>query len=361
MRVDGSTSICRKTDRAAARRAARCGAAACGPAGALPEFTTARRRSARAAPRPATSSFSTIRACCPRSLRATAWPATAARLGSASRFTSGSASRNGGLSRARPSKLGDRRPHPFSATASSTRVRRTRAKAARSSLAFEYSAAGASMHCLAEHRRRMPLPPYIAARRPPTSRDADDYQTIFARRAGRGRRADRGAAFHPSCLPRSASAASAPRSVTLHVGAGTFLPVKAEDTADHRMHAEWGAIAAEAADAAQRGRRAGGRIVAVGTTSLRLLESADRRRTARSRPFSGETALFITPGYRFRAVDRADDQFPSAALDAVHAGLRLLRARSHAARLCPRHRARATASIPMAMPACSFRNAGGPR
>ena len=92
------------------------------------------------------------------------------------------------------------------------------------------------------------------------------------------------------------------RRVTLHVGAGTFLPVKADDTADHTMHAEWGTVSAETADALNAAKRAGGRIVAVGSTSLRLLESAaDEDGTIR--PFSGDTAIFITPGYRFRAVD----------------------------------------------------------
>ena len=108
--------------------------------------------------------------------------------------------------------------------------------------------------------------------------------------------------------------------VTLHVGAGTFLPVKAEDTSAHVMHPEWGSVSAETATALNATRRAGGRIVAVGSTSLRLLESAAAEDGTLAE-FSGETALFITPGYRFRAVDVDADQFPSAALDLVHAGL----------------------------------------
>ncbi len=143
--------------------------------------------------------------------------------------------------------------------------------------------------------------------------------------------------------------------VTLHVGAGTFLPVKAEDTAEHRMHAEWGEISADTAAALNAARAAGGRIVAVGTTSLRLLETAAATRGwAQIRPFAGETALFITPGYRFKAVDVLMTNFhlPRSTLFmlvSAFSGLDTMRA-AYAHAIAP-----AIASIPTATPACSIR------
>ena len=141
--------------------------------------------------------------------------------------------------------------------------------------------------------------------------------------------------------------------VTLHVGAGTFLPVKAEDTAGHKMHAEWGSISAETARALNAARADGGRIVAVGTTSLRLLESAAAE-DGTIEPFAGETAIFITPGYRFRAVDILLTNFhlPRSTLFMLVSAFS--RARHHEARLCPCDRRAATGSIPMATPACCF-------
>jgi S-adenosylmethionine:tRNA ribosyltransferase-isomerase len=155
--------------------------------------------------------------------------------------------------------------------------------------------------CLAAHGT-MPLPPYIASRRPADARDASDYQTAFATEPGAVAAPTAGLHFTDALAAQLAAAGIASAFLTLHVGAGTFLPVKTEDTADHRMHAEWGTISAETADRLNRTRAEGGRIVAVGTTSLRLLESAaaDDGRIA---PFSGDTAIFITPGYRFKAVD----------------------------------------------------------
>jgi S-adenosylmethionine:tRNA ribosyltransferase-isomerase len=148
----------------------------------------------------------------------------------------------------------------------------------------------------------VPLPPYISARRSADAIDRRDYQTIFAREAGAVAAPTAGLHFTETLFARLAEAGVSRPTLTLHVGAGTFLPVKADDTADHKMHAEWGTVSAETADALNAARAKGGRIVAVGTTSLRLLESAaDEDGTIR--PFAGETAIFITPGYRFRAVD----------------------------------------------------------
>ena len=148
----------------------------------------------------------------------------------------------------------------------------------------------------------LPLPPYIASRRPPDERDDADYQTMFATSEGAVAAPTAGLHFTPELETRLRERGVGVNRVTLHVGAGTFLPVKAEDTAAHKMHSEWGSLSAETAHALNRARAAGARIVAVGTTSLRLLESAAAE-DGTIAPFSGETAIFITPGYRFRAVD----------------------------------------------------------
>jgi S-adenosylmethionine:tRNA ribosyltransferase-isomerase len=153
-----------------------------------------------------------------------------------------------------------------------------------------------------EERGAMPLPPYIAARRPPDERDRLDYQTMFAHAEGSVAAPTAGLHFTDELVARLAARGVALYKVTLHVGAGTFLPVKADDTAQHVMHAEAGSVDAATAQALNRTRRDGGRIVAVGSTSLRLIESASSE-DGTVRPFAGETALFITPGYRFRAVD----------------------------------------------------------
>jgi S-adenosylmethionine:tRNA ribosyltransferase-isomerase len=147
-----------------------------------------------------------------------------------------------------------------------------------------------------------PLPPYIASRRAPDERDATDYQTMFAANDGAVAAPTAGLHFTPALEAALNQRGVAMHRVTLHVGAGTFLPVKTEDTSGHRMHSEWGSISAVTAHALNGARVAGGRIVAVGTTSLRLLESASTEDGA-IEPFSGETDIFITPGYRFRAVD----------------------------------------------------------
>jgi S-adenosylmethionine:tRNA ribosyltransferase-isomerase len=153
-----------------------------------------------------------------------------------------------------------------------------------------------------EERGDMPLPPYIASRRPADERDRADYQTLFAQHEGSVAAPTAGLHFTDALVAALAARGIGLHKVTLHVGAGTFLPVKTADTADHRMHAEHGAVSASTASALNAARAAGGRIVAVGSTSLRLIETAADE-SGRLHPFAGETALFITPGYRFRAID----------------------------------------------------------
>ncbi|WP_292064356.1 tRNA preQ1(34) S-adenosylmethionine ribosyltransferase-isomerase QueA [Brevundimonas sp. UBA7664] len=148
----------------------------------------------------------------------------------------------------------------------------------------------------------MPLPPYIAAKRAEDDRDRSDYQTLFARWDGSVAAPTAGLHFTPDLMAAIEARGVSTHAVTLHVGAGTFLPVKADDTADHRMHSEWGEVSTETAAALNAVRAAGGRIVCVGTTSLRLLESATTPE-GEVRAFHGDTAIFITPGYAFRAAD----------------------------------------------------------
>ena len=153
-----------------------------------------------------------------------------------------------------------------------------------------------------EERGDMPLPPYIASRRAADEKDRSDYQTMFARAEGSVAAPTAGLHFTERLTDALRNADITLHRVTLHVGPGTFLPVKADDTEGHTMHPEWGSMSAETAAALNAARRSGGRIVAVGSTALRLLETAAGDDGALA-PFSGETALFITPGYRFRAVD----------------------------------------------------------
>ena len=155
---------------------------------------------------------------------------------------------------------------------------------------------------LLERAGRMPLPPYIAAKRPTDARDADDYQTMFAREAGAVAAPTAALHFTPALLDALAAAGIGHVTLTLHVGAGTFLPVKVDDTDDHVMHAEWGRIDRATADRLNATRAAGGRVISVGTTSLRLIESAADA-DGIIHPFEGDTAIFITPGYRFRGID----------------------------------------------------------
>jgi S-adenosylmethionine:tRNA ribosyltransferase-isomerase len=155
---------------------------------------------------------------------------------------------------------------------------------------------------LLERAGRMPLPPYIAGKRPTDEADRSDYQTMFARKEGAVAAPTAALHFTDALIGALDARGVRRETLTLHVGAGTFLPVKAENTADHKMHSEWGRIDAATADRLNRARSAGGRIIAVGTTSLRLLESATGE-DGLVRPFEGDTAIFITPGYRFKAID----------------------------------------------------------
>jgi S-adenosylmethionine:tRNA ribosyltransferase-isomerase len=148
----------------------------------------------------------------------------------------------------------------------------------------------------------MPLPPYIAGKRPADMQDRDDYQSVFAAHPGAVAAPTASLHFTPDLRAALAARGVEIAELTLHVGPGTFLPVKADDTRAHKMHAEWGQIDAPTAARLNAARKAGARIVAVGTTSLRLLESAAAEDGAIA-PFAGETSIFITPGYRFRAVD----------------------------------------------------------
>ena len=147
----------------------------------------------------------------------------------------------------------------------------------------------------------MPLPPYIASKRAIDAADAEDYQTMFAAKDGAVAAPTASLHFTPRLIAAIDAAGIGRETLTLHVGAGTFLPVKADDTADHQMHAEWGRIDAATADRLNAARARGGRIIAVGTTVLRLLESAAGE-DGLVHPFEGDTAIFITPGYRWKAV-----------------------------------------------------------
>jgi S-adenosylmethionine:tRNA ribosyltransferase-isomerase len=155
---------------------------------------------------------------------------------------------------------------------------------------------------LLERAGQMPLPPYIAGKRATDEADRDDYQTMFARESGAVAAPTAALHFTDRLIAALDARGVKRETLTLHVGAGTFLPVKADDTGHHKMHSEWGRIEAETADRLNAARAAGGRLIAVGTTSLRLIESAaDEAGTIK--PFEGDTAIFITPGYRFKAVD----------------------------------------------------------
>ena len=155
---------------------------------------------------------------------------------------------------------------------------------------------------LLERAGRMPLPPYIASKRPADQADREDYQTMFAREEGAVAAPTAALHFTPRLLDALDARGVGRETLTLHVGAGTFLPVKVDETEEHKMHSEWGRIDAATAERLNAVRSTGGRLICVGTTSLRLIESAaDDQGTIR--PFEGDTAIFITPGYRFKAVD----------------------------------------------------------
>lgn len=154
---------------------------------------------------------------------------------------------------------------------------------------------------LLERAGRMPLPPYIAGKRDTDAQDREDYQTMFAAEDGAVAAPTASLHFTPELVAALDEAGIGRETLTLHVGAGTFLPVKVDDTDDHAMHSEWGRIEPKAADRLNAVKQKGGRIIAVGTTSLRLLESATGEDGV-VRPFAGDTDIFITPGYKFRAV-----------------------------------------------------------
>ncbi|UDL95323.1 tRNA preQ1(34) S-adenosylmethionine ribosyltransferase-isomerase QueA [Lichenihabitans sp. PAMC28606] len=167
---------------------------------------------------------------------------------------------------------------------------------------LRFAVGGAALDAAIQAVGSMPLPPYIAAKRPQDATDRDSYQTMFASDPGAVAAPTAGLHFTPKLIAALMARGIAVHRVTLHVGAGTFLPVKVDDTLDHHMHAEWGEIDAETAKALNAAHAEGRRIVSVGTTSLRILETAtDEAGTIQ--PFSGDTSIFITPGYRFRAVD----------------------------------------------------------
>jgi S-adenosylmethionine:tRNA ribosyltransferase-isomerase len=162
---------------------------------------------------------------------------------------------------------------------------------------FAFVVGGAELDAALAMVGRVPLPPYIEAQRPQDAQDRADYQTVYAAHEGAVAAPTAGLHFTQDLLKRLQESGITQEFVTLHVGAGTFLPVKAEDTADHKMHSEWGEVSADVATRLRSARAEGRRVIAVGTTSLRLLEASGLA------AFSGSTDIFITPGYRFRAVD----------------------------------------------------------
>ena len=167
---------------------------------------------------------------------------------------------------------------------------------------LRFNKSGADLIAALEKYGVMPLPPYIRRDAGGDDQDKSDYQTIFAQKDGAVAAPTAGLHFTPELLANLDARGINRRTITLHVGAGTFLPVKVDDTDDHKMHAEWGSISKEIADLINETHANGGRVVAVGTTSLRLLESAAREDGV-VEPFEAETDIFITPGYKFRAVD----------------------------------------------------------
>ena len=200
-------------------------------------------------------------------------------------------------------------------------------------VALAFSLHGAHLDDAIASLGEMPLPPYIALKRPPDASDRASYQTMFAVREGAVAAPTAALHFTPELMAALAARGIEHHALTLHVGAGTFLPVKVEDTDAHRMHSEWGEITEQTASALNAVRQRGGRIVAVGTTALRLIESAAGP-SGRISPFTGETSIFMTPGYRFRAVDALVTNFhlprstlfmlvsAFAGLDTMHAAYR---------------------------------------
>ena len=162
---------------------------------------------------------------------------------------------------------------------------------------FRFPVSGSELDIALTQVGRVPLPPYIESKRAQDLQDKSDYQTVYAEKAGAVAAPTAGLHFTPDLMSSLQAAGIESEFVTLHVGAGTFLPVKAEDTTNHKMHAEWGEVSVETLNHIQAVKASGCRVIAVGTTSLRLLESAA------GKPFSGTTDIFITPGYKFNTVD----------------------------------------------------------
>jgi S-adenosylmethionine:tRNA ribosyltransferase-isomerase len=162
---------------------------------------------------------------------------------------------------------------------------------------FRFPVSGADLDIALTQVGRVPLPPYIESKRAQDLQDKSDYQTVYAKESGAVAAPTAGLHFTPELIKSLQAAGIESEFVTLHVGAGTFLPVKADDTRDHKMHAEWGEVSVQTLNHIQAVKASGGRVIAVGTTSLRLLESAN------GKPFSGTTDIFIMPGYKFNTVD----------------------------------------------------------
>ncbi|TCK28262.1 S-adenosylmethionine:tRNA ribosyltransferase-isomerase [Ancylobacter aquaticus] len=167
---------------------------------------------------------------------------------------------------------------------------------------LRFAASGPALDAAIAAIGHIPLPPYIAAKRPDDAQDRADYQTMFAAHEGSVAAPTAGLHFTPELIARLAARGVETHRVTLHVGAGTFLPVKADDTSDHRMHAEWGEVSADTAAALNAVKARGGRVVTVGTTATRLIESAASE-AGRLAAWRGETDIFITPGSDFRFID----------------------------------------------------------
>jgi len=175
-------------------------------------------------------------------------------------------------------------------------------KGAAGEVMLRFDVSGPALDAAIQRVGHMPIPPYIAARRPEDERDRADYQPVFARVDGSVAAPTASLHFTPGLMAQIEAAGAQFHTVTLHVGAGTFLPVKVEDTRDHPMHAEWGEVSAATAEALNQVRAEGGRIITIGSTATRLIESAAAP-DGTLHPYCGETDIFITPGYRFRAVD----------------------------------------------------------
>ncbi|WP_118136268.1 tRNA preQ1(34) S-adenosylmethionine ribosyltransferase-isomerase QueA [Oceanicella sp. SM1341] len=169
------------------------------------------------------------------------------------------------------------------------------------SVTLRFDLTGPALDAAIAEAGQMPLPPYIAARRPADAQDRTDYQTVFAEREGAVAAPTASLHFDEALLGRLAARGVLNTRVTLHVGAGTFLPVTAEDVAGHKMHSEWGEVSEAAADDIRAAKAAGGRIIPVGTTAMRLIETAAA--PGEIGAWSGDTDIFITPGYRFRVAD----------------------------------------------------------